>query len=371
MLAGHRLLRLGWARYQQAHRRLQLLRYHPDYWRAVRPAMERIDTHIVQANDESTLYAARKYARRHGVPLVYDARELEVHRNTVWTWPKRISVWIVEMLGARAAAAVITVGPQIADALATAYRIKRPAVILNSPSLETRHARPGLSLRAAAGLGDSESLVVYVGAVARGRGLEQLVDAMRHMPPSCHIGVLGPRTAQHDADLVKRAASIGVANRLHLFAPLPPASVPAALRESAVCVLPIQNICRSHQFALPNKLFDAVMAGVPIAVADLVAMRTFVSRHGLGKHFDETDPRSIARTVCHLLEEQPLRLRDPPALDAVQRSICWEEQERTLWSIYERITRSVVGEDRITQRLDRRSGDGIATEERAPAAGTP
>jgi glycosyltransferase involved in cell wall biosynthesis len=349
MLSGHHLLRRGWVGYQHAHKRLLLLRYHPDYWRSVRPAMERFEPHIVQANDESTLYAARRYARRHRVPLLYDARELELHRNTVWTWPKRIMVWIVELLGARAAAAVITVGPEIADALASAYRIERPAVILNSPSLETRHARPGFSLRAAAGLGDSESLVVYVGAVARGRGLEQLVDALEHMPGGCHVGVLGPRTAQHDADLVERAARLGVANRFHLLAPLPPASVPPALREASVCVIPVQNICRSYDLALPNKLFDAVMAGVPIAVADLVAMRTFVSRHGLGEHFDETDPRSIARTVCHLLEDQPPGLRDPAALDAVQRSICWEEQERILWSIYERITQSIVGEGRITQ----------------------
>lgn len=344
-LSARRLLLLVvWAGVRRVHKRLLPVRYHLDYWRSALPAMERFAPHVVHSHDLNTLYVARRYSRRHRLPLVYDAHELELHRNAVWTRPKRIVARVVETLGIRTATAVITVSPDIAHDLATTYRINRPVVVLNSPPLESRQLDPPFSLRAVAGLSESDSLVVYVGAVARGRGIEQLVDALAYLPANCHVGLLGPRSADRDEKLVTRAEALGVAERLHLFAPLPSPLVPAALAEAAVSVIPIQNVCRSYDLALPNKLFDAVMAGVPLAVGDLVGMRNFVTRYGLGDHFDEKDPRSIASTLRRLMKERPVGLLDAQSLDALQRSICWEEQEHNLRSIYERITRLLVSE---------------------------
>src|SRR5581483_4150715 len=101
-----------------------------------------------------------------------------------------------------------------------------------------------------------------------GRGLEQLIEAVRLLPDEYVLAVLGERRAPKDEKLRKRARSAGVADgRLRLHEP-----VPAVLAGADVAALPIQNTQLSHYYAMPNKIFDAVMAWIPVAVADLPEM---------------------------------------------------------------------------------------------------
>jgi glycosyltransferase involved in cell wall biosynthesis len=88
---------------------------------------------------------------------------------------------------------------------------------------------------------------------------------------------------------------------------------------------------------MPNKLFDAVMAGVPLAVADLPEMARFVTERELGAVFDERDPVSIARVLRAVVEDPPAGVRNQERLRAVQAEVAWERQAEKLLALYERL----------------------------------
>jgi len=292
---------------------------------------------VVHAHDLNTLFAGRRCARRYGARLVYDSHELELDSKRRWRRSDRAAAALFERAGIRAAAAVLTVSDAIARVLAERYRIEPPLVLLNSLPLESAAREPLPLLRD--GLDSEAKVIGYVGGVWSGRGLEPLIDALTLLPDQYVLAVLGERRAQKDEKLRKRARTVGVVDeRLRLHDPVPAPAVPAALAAADVAALPIQNTHLSHYYAMPNKLFDAVMAGVPIAVADLPEMAGFVTERELGSVFDETDPASIARVVRRLAEDPPAGVRDRRRLAAVQAEVAWERQAEKLLGLYERLT---------------------------------
>jgi len=327
-------LRRAWIGFRRAYRAAEPVMSHREYAATAIPMIERLAPDVLHAHDLNTLWAARRYARRWGIPLVYDSHELELHRNTTWTPLKRAVARVVETLGVRSASAVITVSPSIAADLARTYRIPLPAVVLNAPPREAAVASTLVDLKDAAGLSEKETLVIYVGAVLRGRGLEQLVEALPFSPSSLHIGILGPRQPDREEPLVSRARADGTADRVHIFDPLPAVLVPAALATADASVSPVQNVCRSYDLALPNKLFDAVMAGVPVGVGGLQEMSRFVRKHEIGVVFDERDPKAIAVALVELIGDLPAGLRDPDRLEDLRSLVCWERQVEVLLALY-------------------------------------
>jgi glycosyltransferase involved in cell wall biosynthesis len=335
---GRRALLLGQRRVDRSLRLgLAPLSLHLDWAASVAPRLERFGPDVVHAHDLNTLLAGWWHKRRHGCRLVYDAHELELHRNQEWTRYKRCVARAVELLGIRASDGVITVSPLIADDLARTYRIRRPVIVLNSPPLSTRGLEPAMDLRAEAGLDGAQQLTVYVGGVLFRRGHEQLVEALAHLDDGHHVGILGPRKPLREAPLVELAQRLGVEHRLHFFGAVPAHQVPATLARADATIIPIPNVCRSYDFALPNKLFDAVMAGVPIGVSRLRHMRDFVTEHELGLVVDETDPRSIARGLDQLVEAGRPGLADATRLERLQTQVAWEMQEIVLLALYRRV----------------------------------
>jgi len=288
---------------------------------------------VVHAHDLLTLPTAARAARRLGARLVYDSHELELHRNAPYSalgqwWRARM-----ERRHIGSADLVITVSDSIADHLAAQYRIPRPLVVLNAPSFDRQAGSSAPTLRARLELEPATPLAVYVGRVTFGRGLEFCVRALLH-DPALHIAAVGPREDATQQRLRRLAAELGVESRFHLVDPVPPETVVPFIRDADVSLLPIQNVCLSYYYCMPNKLLESVMGGLPVAVADLVELRRFVERNRCGVVMDETDPASIARAIRRICDDRAAYRLDEAQIDAVKRRYSWETQARGLLAHY-------------------------------------
>jgi glycosyltransferase involved in cell wall biosynthesis len=313
---------------------------------------------LVQANDWNTMWAGLFIKYLTGARLVYDSHELWADRNGRWEWRP----WLLacEALFVRLADEVLTSSPGYADALASRYRTARPAVIRNIPE---RHAtipagaQAGLSppcdraspshshhshlceqseaggIAADGGGRPAVSLIVYIGGLMPGRGLEQMIDALP-LIPEVRLRAVGPGASRYRASLLSRAQAAGVADRLELCAPVPPAEVGGALAGAAAGLCLIQPICRSYELCLPNKLFEYTAAGVPVLVSDLPVIATVVRNEGFGEVAPAGDcPHAIATSLRRMLEPDSWALNAGRAL-AFAASHGWADEARTLEVLY-------------------------------------
>ena len=332
--AGHALRAVGGVALRTARsRQLEL-----DYWHSIGSRV--LDFHtpdVVHAHDLGTLAAAVRIADRARGPqrprVVYDSHELYVEQQTKWL-PRERRMWALhERRWIRRADAVITVSPGIAAELQRRYHLaETPTLVMNTPSLRPRRsaslpATVGEDLRADLGIATTTPLAVYVGTVKPGRGVDRLLLAMQHA--GWHLALVGAGNGSHVEETQRSARELGVAGRLHIVPPVPASLLPRWIATADVGVHPMEPTCMNHELALPNKLFDYVFAGLPVAVSNLPEMRAMVMDNGLGRVFDPNDPRSIATEITSAMD-----MGHGLAPDQLLEELSWENQASRLKDLY-------------------------------------
>ena len=104
--------------------------------------------------------------------------------------------------------------------------------------------------------------------------------------------------------------------------------------------MPIQPSTLNHRLTTPNKLFEAMAAGVPVVASDLPGMAPIVRETGCGVLCDPTDPASIAaaiRTILDAPADERAGYRER-ALAAAHATYSWEAQVEVLLAEYGRLT---------------------------------
>src|SRR5438128_690851 len=71
-------------------------------------------------------------------------------------------------------------------------------------------------------------------------------------------------------------------DRIHVLPAVAPADLHDWVASADVVAMPIQPSTLNHRLTTPNKLFEAMAAGVPVVASDLPGMATIVTETGCG-----------------------------------------------------------------------------------------
>ena len=291
-------------------------------------AVEDMRVDVVQAHDIYSLLAADRLARKRAVPMVYDAVEMPDDRSGQsmrWTpgWLLARETRISERIISRAAG-VMTVSNGLADWMADRYGIARPHLVRNCRYFAD--IEPNDQIRRDLGLPEEARLILYLNSLYAGQGLEQLLESMVYMSPAAHVATLGPVTQKNfDSYLRAKAEELGVSERFHILPVKPPDEMLSYASGADFGVVPRQNTSFNNYISLPNRLFELVMARLPLAVSSLPDMRSFVAEYGIGVSFDETRPKNIAKVINELLKPDALA-RYRVAVGEAARRLSWERE---------------------------------------------
>lgn len=275
------------------------------YWAEAVQATRRFRPDVVHANDGNTLPPAVALRLLVRCRIVYDSHELWTRRNVLrrrWLAPHVEA--LIERIGVRRAHGVITVSDSIATWLQRRYRLRRDVVVVrNIPHRQGPVPTPAQGrLRALAGLTPAQQVIAYCGGLAPGRGLEETIDALAQLPETMHLVLLGWGGAGYVASLQQRAQQRQVADRVHIIPPVPSAEVPTTLADADAAVVLVRPVCLSYRYALPNKLFESIHAGLPIVAGDLPDIAAVVRGTGVGEVFDVEDPAALAAAVRSVID---------------------------------------------------------------------
>lgn len=262
----------------------------------------------VQANDLEALPLGYLITRLAGGRLLYDSHELWRDCGFLGNWPgwARRAVSTMEGFLGGKADQVVTVSEGIARELRAQYGIQLPLVIRNVPPPSSLQVPfPGIKERL--GLCTKTRLIVHSGNLQTDRGLDILLKAMATLPPSIHLAVLGVGDGR-DAFL-SASSSLDLSNRVHIIPSVTPEMVPDMLRGADLAICPQVNLCLNHAFCLPNKLFEALHANVPVVVANLPEMGGLVQALGVGWTFEPGSADDLARVIVEAFTD-PLELAE-------------------------------------------------------------
>jgi glycosyltransferase involved in cell wall biosynthesis len=134
------------------------------------------------------------------------------------------------------------------------------------------------------------------------------------------------------------ASDKDVASRLAFFGPVPTDEVTLYASSADVGVAPIENVCLSYYYCSPNKLFEYLIAGLPVIASDFPEMRQIIDEYGVGTTFDPSVPEDIARAAMEILKA-PEKWEDiTKKTDALASTYNWENESRKLIDIYQSLS---------------------------------
>jgi glycosyltransferase involved in cell wall biosynthesis len=271
----------------------------------------------------------------HRVAYLYDAREYVIGQpvppaRQVAAYAAMEREFIV------VADRVMTVSDPIADQLVLDYQLpRRPDILVNATwGVDDPHTSipPGLrTVRQVAGLDDTVPLLVYAGGLAASRGVHTVVEALT-MLPGVHLAVVSRAEFSYTHLLRRLAGELGVDDRFHVVPFVEPHQVVAYLSGCDLGMSPLLH-APNHDWALTNKFFEYLQAGLPIVTSDTLVQRDLVlGVHGeprLGTVFRAGDAADCASAVRRALDDLPA-LRAVVQNPQLRRGFSWPERSKVL-----------------------------------------
>lgn len=267
---------------------------------------------VFHCHDLNTALMGLQVARETGSVCIADFHEW-FSENVEWSvWQKtyipnrpfkRRVMQRAERMCMRHADEMITVSDSIATELKSMEPRARVHIVRNIPDLSSiEPPAPGLDLRSQIGAKSGDFVLAWLGGVGPARMIEPVIEALKDTP-GVVFAVRGPGLEDgspfidHYQEVARRH---GVEDRLRLLPPVASTQVVAAAHGADAGLWTSPNYCKSFYFALPNKLFEYLAAGLPALVPNFPEAANLVRRYGVGDEFDPYSPSSIAAAINRL-----------------------------------------------------------------------
>ncbi len=186
---------------------------------------------------------------------------------------------------------------------------------------------PG-ALRELVGVGERTPLVLSVGRIARGKGLDLLLRSLVELPEA-HAAIVGPDGGHGmTRELLELRDRLALDGRVHLVGELPAGDLPALYADADVFVLP----SRHENFGMVAA--EAAAAGTPIVVTDRCGVAQYLGdRGGIVVPYDAG---ALRDALSRLLADEALRRELGEGARAVASEWSWTRVVELQESIYRR-----------------------------------
>ena len=267
----------------------------------------------------------------HGKRILYDVREdmpadlRDKYYIPRWArGPVALTADIAEKVSARVLDGVVAATPHIG----TRFPAKKTVVVQNFPILDEEFPPSVPYLQ-------REPLAIYIGSISPVRGLPELIDAVGELPEHMFVrlaigGEFDPPELEQQVRQSrgwKRVEYLGWQNRNGLL------SLLTRARIGVIPFLPAEN----HILAQPIKLFEYMLAGLPIVATDLKRQAEIIRGARCGILVPPGNPKAMADAIQWLLENpQEAQMMGQRGREAALSTYNWGTQEQLLLEMYRR-----------------------------------
>ena len=247
------------------------------------------------------------------IKIIYDTHEFETEKGHVAGFRKKISKIIEKALINLKDEKVIK-------------QMDRPYVVLNTPNYKITQKND--LFREKFNIDKEKIIFLYQGAIAPSRGVEILLETFKETDKVIVFMGYGSLV-----DKVKEY-SLKYKN-IYFHEAVKPEVLLNYTSSADVGFCLIENSCKSYDFCMPNKMFEYLMAGIPVIATKLFELKRFVKKNEIGLLIDSyNDISNIIDKINNQVISQYKQ-----NIENVKLIYNWEEQEKILKTIYKELNK--------------------------------
>lgn len=283
---------------------------------------------ILLANDLDSLLPNYMVSQSKKLKLFFDSHEIFSELPSLTGRPLKKKIWkTLEGWLIPKMKHFYTVSEGYADWFEQAYGI-RPRIIRNVPEIDQGISKTELKITLPV-LDKNQKILIYQGAINMSRGIDKMISCMMYID-NAQLWIIGsgPKETEYkklsqELKLDDKVKFIGAVSPEKLKLITPMADLGFSLEE---------DLGISYRYALPNKLFDYMHAGVPVLGTELPDIRKTIEKYKTGRVVVSHDPEKLAEQVKMMLTEGKTVYAEN--LKKAAAIFNWENEEKELRRIY-------------------------------------
>lgn len=213
----------------------------------------------------------------------------------------------------------------------------KQVLVQNFTALGERAAEQFLQTTKHAENAEAGIRAIHLGLISRARGWPQLLDALAQTTSTgLRLHIIGTFNDQSKADFDQRVVELGLDQRITVEQWMPFEAAYQHVAASDIGLVLFQPGIQNHVWALPHKMFDYMMAELPIIAPRFAEEVSRIVREAdCGILVDPADPDEIAQALDALASNPAERQRlGRNGRKAVLERYNWESQADRLIQMY-------------------------------------
>ena len=285
------------------------------------------------AEDIYTLPFVVIFARMKKAEVFYDSRELFSQlaglKNSRLI--QLLLGWIEKTFIKRVDFVIVT-GKMDEDYIKDKYGLVNTIVLRNLPI----YSKPEkvINLREKLFIRADKKILIYQGVILHGRGLQNIFNVIKKLP-NCVLVILGSgeyeeyyKDIADKMDLHSQVFFMGKVNQSDLLNYTAAADVGLSI---------IENLSLSYHYALPNKLFEYLMAEIPVIVSKLPQMVEIVMQYNVGEVVDLENQDELINKINLLIGDKELYSNYKKNCISASKELNWDNEINSLFNVLDKL----------------------------------
>jgi len=260
------------------------------------------------AIDLDTILPCYYISKLKGVKRVYDAHEYFSQLDEVISRPKIYRFW--KKIEKRMI-------PQFKKNYNANYKVVRNVPLLIDSNEQVR----------------TEDVILYQGAVNKGRGLDKLALAMKNV--NAKLWVCGNGNFMDELRSVVQVNDLS--EKLIFFGMLPPGELKKRTAQAYIAVNPFERTGLNQYLSLSNKFFDYIHAGIPQVTMNYPEYKKINDQFKIAELIDGLDSETIANAINKILNDKDLYLQLKQNCLYAKQEMNWQKEKDKLLDFYKEL----------------------------------
>lgn len=277
---------------------------------------------IYFAEDIYTLPFVAFYARMNKGKLFYNSRELYAFLGG--HAKKRYLSFLlktIERIFIKKCDIVLTTGELDTQFIEKMYSLSNVVTVRNIPA----YIQPGkpVDFRKELNLPEGAALLIYQGVLLKGRGIPKIFKAIARIP-NTYLLIMGD--GEQKKNFQNLAAELGIKERVIFYGMVNHEDLINYSAGADAGLALIENISMSYYYALPNKLFEYIMAGVPVISCSLPQMKKIVDDYNVGVCVNAESEEDVYNAINDFIKDTEGIKRYKENCFAAAKELNWQKE---------------------------------------------